>query len=118
MAVLLLSVSSAVTMSVPFSMGRIIDIVSSPNPELPYHLTYSLLFASLSGLFLLGATANGFRVYLMRVTGERIIARLRRRLYGKLVKEDISFFDRQGSGELTSSMACVRSDGTTCKLRY
>lgn len=64
-----LVVSSAVTMSAPFFLGRVIDtIYMNAAPDFSSALTS--LCAVLSGVFLCGAAANSARVYLMQSSGE------------------------------------------------
>lgn len=72
-AIGLLFISSAVTMSVPFCMGKIIDIIytSSQNPaQMVDTLTY--VCKILCGVFLLGGTANFGRVYLIQISGKKL----------------------------------------------
>ena len=72
-AIGLLFISSAVTMSVPFCMGKIIDIIytSSQNPaQMVDTLTY--VCKILCGVFLLGGTANSGRVYLIQISGKKL----------------------------------------------
>ncbi|KAI9203285.1 P-loop containing nucleoside triphosphate hydrolase protein [Polychytrium aggregatum] len=154
-AVLLLSVSSAVTMSVPFSMGKIIDLVleglkeeqsakstdsglpdpaqsqavaaaeptkpqdvkgpsnplgailERPDPESQSteRVSLPLIFGGLLAVFAVGAAANTGRVILMRLTGEKIVFSLRRRLFQNIMKQDIAFFDRNQGGELVSRLS-------------
>lgn len=65
-AISLLSVSSAVTMAVPYSMGTIIDAVSvRDGPFL------SNIFWTLGTVFGIGAAANTGRILLFKSVGER-----------------------------------------------
>ncbi|KAJ3296847.1 ATP-binding cassette sub- B member 10, mitochondrial [Borealophlyctis nickersoniae] len=109
-AVVLLFVSSAVTMSVPFSMGRVIDIVmaqlgvdSHGAEQVPYSL--STIFLGLAAVFAVGAAANAGRVILMKLAGERIVLRLRTRLFSNILHQDIAFHDRIRTGELVSRLS-------------
>lgn len=65
-AVGLLSISSAVTMAVPYSMGAIIDAVSVK--DAPF---LSSIFLTLGGVFGIGAVANTGRIFLFKSVGER-----------------------------------------------
>ncbi|KAI8911738.1 P-loop containing nucleoside triphosphate hydrolase protein [Gorgonomyces haynaldii] len=113
-AVGLLFVSSAVTMSVPFSMGTIIDIVMNKFNQKPKEdngiksklqsVSLPTLFGGLAGVFIIGALANTGRVILMRSASERIITRLRNQLFAKVVGQDVSFHDQTRSGELVSRL--------------
>lgn len=73
-AIGLLFISSAITMSVPFCMGKIIDIIytSSQDPGQMVE-TLSYVCKILCGVFLLGGTANFGRVYLIQTSGEKLI---------------------------------------------
>ncbi|KAJ1982130.1 ATP-binding cassette permease mdl1 [Dimargaris cristalligena] len=104
-AVGLLLLSSAITMSVPFAMGKIIDVVATATAEVPFGLTKGQFFIGLGSMFILGATANAGRVMLIRTAGERVILRLRDKLYGALIRQDIGFFDRHRTGDLVSRLA-------------
>lgn len=103
-AIVLLLISSAITMSVPFSMGKIIDIFTSDKKTL-LGLSGTALFTTLGGIFLIGAICNMGRVILMRVTGERIIARVRNQLYERVIANDAQFFDSNRTGALISRIS-------------
>lgn len=105
-AIGLLFISSAVTMSVPFCMGKIIDIIytSSQNPaQMVDTLTY--VCKILCGVFLLGGTANFGRVYLIQISGQKIIKRLRERLFSSILRQETAFFDRTRTGELINRLS-------------
>ncbi|KAJ1648809.1 ATP-binding cassette permease mdl1 [Dispira simplex] len=104
-AVSLLLLSSTVTMSVPFAMGRIIDIVSTTSTPPPFGLSPGQFFIALGAFFLSGALANAGRVYLIRLAGERVIRRLRTHLFSSLLRQEIGFFDQQRTGDLVSRLA-------------
>ena len=61
--------------------------------------------AALAGIFVLGGACNFGRVYLMRVAGQNIAARLRRRLYAAIMRQRISFFDQNKTGELVNRLS-------------
>ncbi|RUP12588.1 ATP-binding cassette sub-family B member 10, mitochondrial [Jimgerdemannia flammicorona] len=103
-AIALLIISSAITMSVPFSMGKIIDIVTNPSTTTFMGLTLPQFFMILSGVFVAGALANTGRVVIFRVAGERIIQRLRNDLYKAILRQDMAFFDANRSGDLISRL--------------
>lgn len=68
-AVLLLFVSSAVTLAVPFCMGKVIDIIyTSDSNTMKANLTS--VSQALLVIFTLGAVANFGRVYLMSTAGD------------------------------------------------
>jgi len=104
LAVGLLGVSSAVTMSVPFLMGRVIDII---NASIQTGSVAGLDYIAqvLMGVFLVGALANAGRVYLIQSSGHRIVTNLRVDVMSSILKKDLSFFDRTRTGELVSRLS-------------
>ena len=105
-AVVLLFVSSGVTMAVPFCMGKIIDIIytesETHNVMMQKLATFSQI---LCGVFLMGALANAVRVYLIYTSGERIIFRLRHKLFQSVTNQEIALFDKRGTGELVNRLS-------------
>ncbi|KAK4699123.1 hypothetical protein P7C70_g7144, partial [Phenoliferia sp. Uapishka_3] len=95
-AVGLLFVSSSISLSIPFTIGRIIDLFSgSTTTVLPISIPAA---AGILGLvFALGAVASMGRTILMRISGQRIIARLREAAYTNVLRQDIGWHDLQGS---------------------
>lgn len=66
-----LTVSSAVTMSAPYLLGKVIDTIYSSGTDTET-MTASLtsLCIMLTGVFLCGGAANAARVYLMQTSGQ------------------------------------------------
>ncbi|XP_053238475.1 ATP-binding cassette sub-family B member 10, mitochondrial isoform X1 [Podarcis raffonei] len=103
-AVGFLTVSSVITMSAPFFLGKVIDVIyTNPTGELADNLTN--LCALLSGIFLCGAAANAIRVYLMQIAGQRIVKRLRATMFSSLLKQEVAFFDKTSTGELINRLS-------------
>ncbi|XP_061480464.1 ATP-binding cassette sub-family B member 10, mitochondrial isoform X2 [Rhineura floridana] len=91
-------------MSVPFFLGKIIDVINTnPTGELVDNL--SNVCALLSGIFLCGAAANATRVYLMQTAGQRIVKRLRATMFSSLLKQEVAFFDKTSTGELINRLS-------------
>lgn len=97
-ALLCLVTTSGVSMSLPLFIGKIIDTAKEPLQDgtvditilgLPEYQFYSALLA----LFSVGAAANFGRMYLLRSAGERLAARLRSRVFSKILCQDSYFFD-------------------------
>ena len=68
-AVCLLLISSAVTMVVPFGIGRVIDIIYTPDDTGSMIPRLKRFCQILLVVFVIGAVANFGRVYLMQVSG-------------------------------------------------
>ncbi|KUI71164.1 ATP-dependent permease MDL1, mitochondrial [Cytospora mali] len=101
-----LLISSAVTMSIPFSVGRILDIATA-NKDAPtvLGLTLNQFFLCFAAFMTLGAVANFGRVVLLRIVGERVVARLRTQLYRRTYVQDAEFFDANRVGDLISRLS-------------
>lgn len=69
-AVVFLLVSSSISMSVPFSIGKILDAASSKEGTL-FGLSMEQFYIALGSLLLCGAAANYGRIVLLRIVGER-----------------------------------------------
>ncbi|KAM8952952.1 ATP-binding cassette sub-family B member 10, mitochondrial [Pelodytes ibericus] len=103
-AVGFLTVSSVITMSAPFFLGKVIDVIySNPTGDLTSSITS--LCALLSGVFLCGAAANAIRVYLMQISGQRIVRSLRSSLFASVLKQEVGFFDKTRTGELINRLS-------------
>ncbi|KAE8620795.1 hypothetical protein XENTR_v10010475 [Xenopus tropicalis] len=103
-AVGFLTVSSVVTMSAPFFLGRVIDVVYS-DPTGDFSSSLTSLCAFLSGVFLCGAAANAARVYLMQTSGQQIVRRLRSSLFASVMRQEVGFFDKTRTGELINRLS-------------
>jgi ABC-type multidrug transport system fused ATPase/permease subunit len=81
---------SAFSRALPYSIGTLIEVISSPNPQ------FSLGGASalLAGVFAVGSIASFFRSSLLSITSERINQKLRQDLFTSIIQKEVSFFDR------------------------
>lgn len=102
-AVALLFISSGVTMSVPYWMGKLIDLISTPGINLPEAMAE--LYPYIAAIFVTGAVANAGRVFLISYSGAKLVARLRSSLYSNLLSRPLSFLDKQRTGELISRLS-------------
>ncbi|XP_070709563.1 ATP-binding cassette sub-family B member 10, mitochondrial [Pempheris klunzingeri] len=105
-AVGFLTVSSAVTMSAPFLLGKVIDTIYTTGTDTET-MTASLtsLCIMLTGVFLCGGAANAARVYLMQISGQKIVRNLRTSVFSSIVRQEVAFFDRNRTGELINRLS-------------
>ncbi|KAL2152412.1 hypothetical protein VTH82DRAFT_5596 [Thermothelomyces myriococcoides] len=105
-AFVLLLISSAVTMSIPFSVGRIMDISAqgSIDEAKIFGVTLRQFFYGLAAVLTIGASANFGRIILLRIVGERVVSRLRTQLYRRTYVQDAEFFDANRVGDLISRL--------------
>ncbi|XP_060068390.1 ATP-binding cassette sub-family B member 10, mitochondrial-like [Ylistrum balloti] len=106
-ALALLMVSSAVTMSVPFCIGKVIDIIYTELVDQGDKMKERLqqICSILVVIFIVGGLANFGRVYLMNLTGNNIVRRLRSQLFSSIMRQEIGFFDKNKTGELINRLS-------------
>lgn len=103
---LFLIISSSAGLMYPQLIRWMIDNVLTPK-RVDLLLNVSLgLFAA----FAIQGITSSLRFYLFTLSGERIVIRLRQRLYQKILSQEVAFFDQNRTGELMSRLA---SDCTT-----
>lgn len=90
----------------PIYFGRVINDISSHNmsPEeqkasVNQHLIELML------VVLLGSLASVGRAFIFNTGGERVVARLRVKLFRAIIRQDIAMFDKRKTGELLSRLS-------------
>lgn len=104
-AIGLLSVSSSITMSVPFALGHVIDLIYTADGTQAVSGSLQRVCLVLTGVFLTGAAANFGRVYLMNVAGQRITKSLRVSVFSSIMHQETAFFDHTKTGELVNRLS-------------
>lgn len=61
----------------------------------------------LSGCTVLGSIFSFFRGYIFNLAGERVVARLRKKLFASIISQEIAFFDLSRTAELTNRLSSV-----------
>lgn len=69
-----------------------------------FGLPMSQFYLALGGVLALGACANYGRIFLLRIVGERIVAKLRTQLYRRTLVQNAEFFDANRVGDLISRL--------------
>ncbi|KAH0538285.1 multidrug-resistance transporter mdr2 [Glutinoglossum americanum] len=101
-----LLVSSSITMSIPFSIGKIIDLATNTSGvDKLFGLELHQFYIALGSVLALGASANYGRIIILRVVGERIVARLRSQLFRRTYAQNAEFFDANRVGDLISRLS-------------
>ncbi|TRY86044.1 hypothetical protein DNTS_001924 [Danionella cerebrum] len=103
-AVGFLVISSTVTMSAPFFLGKVIDTIYTSSTE-DFTASLTSLCLMLTGVFLCGGAANAARVYLMQISGQQIVRKLRESLFSSILKQEVGFFDKTRTGELINRLS-------------
>ncbi|XP_036951951.1 ATP-binding cassette sub-family B member 10, mitochondrial [Acanthopagrus latus] len=101
-----LTVSSAVTMSAPFLLGKVIDTIYTTGTDTEtMAASLTSLCIMLTGVFLVGGAANAARVYLMQSSGQKIVRNLRASVFSSILTQEVAFFDRSRTGELINRLS-------------
>lgn len=101
-----LLLSSGAGLAYPQLVRWMVDHVLQPKNYVMLNKVVFALFVA----FIFQAVTSSVRYYLFTLSGERIVLRLRQRLYETILKQDVAFFDFNRTGELMSRLA---SDCTT-----
>ncbi|HEX8906201.1 MAG TPA: ABC transporter transmembrane domain-containing protein [Longimicrobiaceae bacterium] len=99
-ATVMLLASTALALAFPYIVGRLFDGAFLTRNPGALNTTALVLFALLT----VQAVANFVQSYLLSATGERVIARLRKDLFGHLLTLPPAFFADRRTGELTSRL--------------
>jgi len=104
-AFIFLLISSSVSMSIPFSIGKILDIATKPDSEgTLFGLDLPTFYLTLLGVLAVGASANYGRIIILRIVGERIVTKLRSSLFKRTFIQNAEFFDANRVGDLISRL--------------
>lgn len=102
----LLCISSAVSMSVPLVIGKVLDTGNLTVEDVSiYGMSMNNFFLALTGVFIVGAFANAGRVVILRTVGEKVVARLRTRTLKASLEQDAAFLDNNRVGDLISRLS-------------
>lgn len=115
-AFVLLLISSSITMSIPFSIGKILDIATSGASKetsgvdvaqegMLFGLSINTFYIALGAILATGAAANYGRIIILRIVGERVVARLRSSLFRRTFIQNAEFFDANRVGDLISRLS-------------
>ncbi|KAL4869102.1 hypothetical protein BDV12DRAFT_168599 [Aspergillus spectabilis] len=107
LAFVCLLISSTITMSLPFSIGKIIDAATKATDggDFLFGLSPAMFYGALAGILACGAAANYGRIIILRIVGERIVARTRSKLFRQTFVQDAEFFDANRVGDLISRLS-------------
>ena len=103
-AFLFLLVSSSISMSLPFSIGKILDTATNPDQNTLFGLTMPAFYVALGSILALGAAANYGRIIILRIVGERVVSKLRSQLFRRTFIQNAEFFDANRVGDLISRL--------------
>ncbi|EDQ84876.1 uncharacterized protein MONBRDRAFT_34532, partial [Monosiga brevicollis MX1] len=94
--------SSGATIAAPYLFGQVIDAATA-KADAQHKLDRQILYLGI--VYGVGSFAAFVRAWLFTWAGQRLVARVRRRVFAAIVRQDISFFDTNRTGELTNRLA-------------
>ena len=100
LATIALMLGSGISLMYPQAARLLVDEVFVEGSE----WDISTIGFALLALFLVQSVFVSVRYYLFTVTGDRVVADLRQRLFRSIVVRDMGFFDATKTGELTSRL--------------
>jgi ABC transporter fused permease/ATP-binding protein len=104
-----LLVASAASLVYPQGVRVVIDAALGAAPgwagDIERGRLLQLVALGMGAVALLSSVAMGLRAFLFMLAGERAIARLRADLYHSILDQEIAFFDKEKTGDLTSRLA-------------
>jgi ATP-binding cassette subfamily B protein len=100
-ATVALLISSGVGLAYPQAVRYMVDALVSGKAPISFDAGAVLLVV----LFAVQAVFAMLRAWLFTVSGERIVADLRTRLFSAILDQDVAFFDSRRTGELTNRLA-------------
>ena len=96
-----LVLSSGAGLTYPQLVRWMIDNVVQPKKLDLLLPTVGVLFLA----FVIQGIFGNLRYYLFTLSGERIVLRLRKKLYEKILSQEVAFFDQWRTGDLMSRLA-------------
>ncbi|CAO1619949.1 unnamed protein product [Parajaminaea phylloscopi] len=125
----LLLVSAGITLTVPFTIGKVIDFfTASVSPEQEgkgekgektvYGLGFKSVAALLVFVFAVGAATRASSSILLNLAGVRIVQRIRERCFGNAIKQEVEWADKS-HGDVISRLSVDTSivgDAVTYEL--
>lgn len=82
-------------LAVPILTKNLVDGFSVEAVSMP-------LVIGIAAAFILQALISGVSIYLLSFVGQKVVARLRERMWSKLIRLPVRYFDKQSSGETVS----------------
>lgn len=88
-------ITTLVGLVVPLLTKNLVDGFSLESLSVP-------LMAGIAVAFIVQAVINGVSIYLLSMVGQRVVAGLRERMWAKLIRLRVGYFDQHSSGETVS----------------
>lgn len=103
-ALSLLLLSSAVSLTVPAAIGRLIDFFGSANQDAFWGISFGKVAAALVLIFAIGAGARAASNIMLELAGIRIIQGMRKHSFSSALKQDVEWADKH-AGDVVSRLS-------------
>eukprot|EP00775_Hariotina_reticulata_P009936 gene9936-10091_t len=108
-ATFFLLIGALANLAVPKVAGGLVDsCTQAASGHLSLEAAHQQLYVQLYlvlGIMAVGGLASGLRAYMFNSAAERVMCRLRVKLFSKLVLQDVAFFDVTTVGELSNRLS-------------
>ncbi len=106
-ATVALFLDTCVGLAIPAYFGKILDTATDGAIGDMQAIKDGRMATTLAlvGLTLFGSCFSATRDILFKVTGQRVVLRLRKRLFTHMMHQDVAFFDKTKSGELVNRLS-------------
>ncbi|PIC31242.1 hypothetical protein B9Z55_012007 [Caenorhabditis nigoni] len=104
-------VSSGIFLIIPRILGKLIDQFDNNTKRSEEEITMRIAKffkdqpMALVGLLAVGALATAAKVYCLQIAGVNIVGSLRKAVYSSIIRQDMTFFDKNMVGEIGSRHA-------------
>lgn len=100
-----LAITTAISLWIPMQIGHLVDVLKLP-PDQAVDKLKGMAYI-LGTLFTISGIGTMSRIYFTSIAGQKIVSRLRKTLYEKILKQDIKFFNEtsKSSGELVNRLS-------------
>lgn len=88
-------ISTLISLAIPVLTGRIVDGFS-------FEMISSWVIVAIVAAFLLQTVTDGVSTYLLGAVGQKVVARLREKLWSKIIRLPVSYFDKTENGKTVS----------------
>ncbi|PWN47762.1 hypothetical protein IE53DRAFT_390093 [Violaceomyces palustris] len=102
-ALVLLLVSSSISLTIPFAIGKVIDFFTSGQSSL-FGLGFGTVAALMLLVFAVGAGAKAGSNILLELSGVRVVQGIRSQAYRSALRQDVEMADR-GAGDTVSRLS-------------
>jgi len=99
-----ITTAAAATMYFPTAIGQIIDLVSDAHSEENIQEMRNIAMGMV-GVFTVGAAATFAHTSILEIVGQRVGARMRKRLFEHMMTQEVAFFDNNRAGELANRLS-------------